>query len=86
MRLINNNSENVAFAHTLLEIRSNPNETAELPSAFNKCANLDELICLVYPHLEEVTTASTTYLTERTILSARNEDVNIINIQAMANI
>ncbi|KAF6136817.1 hypothetical protein GIB67_030102 [Kingdonia uniflora] len=65
-------------------IGSNPKETVELPAAFNKCANLDELICSVYPHLEEVTTASTTYLTERMILSARNEDVNIINIQAMA--
>ncbi|KAF6137726.1 hypothetical protein GIB67_007200 [Kingdonia uniflora] len=86
MRLIDNSSENVAFPHTLLEIGSNPKETVELPAAFNKCANLDELICSVYPHLEEVTTASTTYLTERMILSARNEDVNIINIQAMAKI
>ncbi|KAF6139056.1 hypothetical protein GIB67_010782, partial [Kingdonia uniflora] len=53
---------------------------------FNKCVNLDELICSVYPHLEEVTTASTTYLTERTILSACNEDVNTVNIQVMEKI
>ncbi|KAF6148022.1 hypothetical protein GIB67_024197 [Kingdonia uniflora] len=86
MRLINSSSENVAFTHTLLEIGSNPRETVELPSTFNKCANLDELICSIYPHLEEVIAASTTYLTERTILSARNEDVNIINIRAMAKI
>ncbi|KAF6147440.1 hypothetical protein GIB67_022100 [Kingdonia uniflora] len=86
MQLINSNSENVAFTHILLEIGSNPKETIELPTAFNKCANLDELICSVYAHLEEVTKASTTYLTERTIPSARNEDVNIINIQAIAKI
>ncbi|KAF6138026.1 hypothetical protein GIB67_042931 [Kingdonia uniflora] len=86
MRLINSNSENIAFAHTLLKIRSNQKETVELPTTFNKCTNLDELICSVYPHLEEVTIASTTYLTERTILSACNEDVNIINIQDMSKI
>ncbi|KAF6149202.1 hypothetical protein GIB67_026058, partial [Kingdonia uniflora] len=86
MRLINSNSENVTFAHTLLEIGSNPKEIVELPSTFNKCTNLDELICSVYPHLEEVMAVSTTFLTERTILSARNEDVNIINIQAMTKI
>ncbi|KAF6165383.1 hypothetical protein GIB67_018827 [Kingdonia uniflora] len=86
MLLINSSSENVAFADTLLEIGSNPKEIVELPSTFNKCPNLDELIYSVYPHLDEVTTASTTYLTEHTILSARNEDVNIINIQAMTKI
>ncbi|KAF6158048.1 hypothetical protein GIB67_014842, partial [Kingdonia uniflora] len=67
-------------------IGSNPKEIVELPATFNKCANLDELICSVYPHLEKVTTASTTYLTERAILSARNEDAKIINIQAMSKI
>ncbi|KAF6169431.1 hypothetical protein GIB67_021434, partial [Kingdonia uniflora] len=67
-------------------IRSNLKETVELPSTFNKCANLDKLICSVYPHFEKVTTASTTYLTESRILSARNEDVNIINIQPMTKI
>ncbi|KAF6174476.1 hypothetical protein GIB67_004670 [Kingdonia uniflora] len=86
MQLINNSSENVSFPHALLKIGSNPNETVELPATFNKCANLDELICSVYPHLEEIMIASTTYLTECTILSARNEDVNIINIQAMTKI
>ncbi|KAF6165957.1 hypothetical protein GIB67_012854, partial [Kingdonia uniflora] len=67
-------------------IGSNLKETVELAATFNKCTNLDELICSVYPHLEEVMTASTTYLTEHTILSACNEDVNIINIQVMAKI
>ncbi|KAF6138250.1 hypothetical protein GIB67_019420, partial [Kingdonia uniflora] len=67
-------------------IGSNPKEAIELPATFHKCVNLDELICSVYPNLKEVTTTSTTYLTKCTILSARNEDVNIINIQAMAKI
>ncbi|KAF6155242.1 hypothetical protein GIB67_019768, partial [Kingdonia uniflora] len=81
MRLTNSISENVVFAHTLLDIESNPKEIVKLSMTFNTCANLDELTCSVYLHLEEVTTTSTTYLTERMILSVRNEDVNIISIK-----
>ncbi|KAF6172004.1 hypothetical protein GIB67_029422, partial [Kingdonia uniflora] len=61
----------------------NPEETIQLPSAINKSQTLEELICTIYPRLQEHTTMSTSYLTERTFLSASNNDISFINTQAL---
>ena len=65
------------------QIGSNPQEVIKLPSAIHKCHDLDELLRTVYPRLGVEGTATPTYLTERTILSARNDDVNTINKAAL---
>ncbi|KAF6163442.1 hypothetical protein GIB67_029291 [Kingdonia uniflora] len=83
MRLSNINSDSAKFAKTLLEIGTNPEETIRLPSTINQSQTLEELICSIYPRLQEFETVSTSYLTERTILSARNDDVSSINTRAL---
>ncbi|KAF6144790.1 hypothetical protein GIB67_016864 [Kingdonia uniflora] len=83
MRLSNINSDSAKFAKTLLEIGTNPEETIRLPSRINQSQTLEELICSIYPRLQEFGTVITSYLTERTILSARNDDVSSINTRAL---
>ena len=48
-----------------------------------RCQNINELISVVYPELNVASTVTPTFLTERTILSARNDDVSNINIAAL---
>lgn len=62
---------------------SNPNEIIELPSTIRKCKDLIELIREVYPQLHRTGTSTAKFLTDRTILSARNDDVNDINVEAL---
>ena len=54
-----------------------------MPSAIHKCQNLDDLLCTTYPQLSMEATITPTYLTERTILLSRNDDVNAINKTAL---
>ncbi|KAF7150822.1 hypothetical protein RHSIM_Rhsim02G0216400 [Rhododendron simsii] len=82
-RLNNTNLANSSFAEFLKEIGTNPQETVELPSTIRKCRNLTELLFTVHPQLDVVGTVTSTFLTEHTILSARNDDVSAINIVAL---
>ncbi|KAG5531387.1 hypothetical protein RHGRI_026119 [Rhododendron griersonianum] len=83
MRLNPMDPENVTFARFLMEVGTNPQEIVHLPPTIRKCQDLTELLSTVYPQLEIQTTSTPTYLTERSILSARNEDVNAINAAAL---
>lgn len=55
----------------------------QLPSTINRCHNLNELIFRIYPQLDVIGIVTPTFLTERTILSARNDDVSDINVAAL---
>ncbi|KAG5552631.1 hypothetical protein RHGRI_010651 [Rhododendron griersonianum] len=66
-----------------LDVGTSPQETVKLPSTIHKCRDLNELLSTVYPQLDVVDASTPTLLTERTILSARNEDVNAINAAAL---
>lgn len=55
----------------------------QLPSTINRCHNLNELIFRIYPQLDVIGIVTPTFLTERTILSARNNDVSDINAAAL---
>ncbi|PIA65183.1 hypothetical protein AQUCO_00100580v1 [Aquilegia coerulea] len=55
------------------------NKTVELPSEINRCKNSLDLLFKVYPNLNVKGTATDTYLQERAILSARNDDVATLN-------
>jgi hypothetical protein len=74
---------NVDFAKYLNEVGTNPLEIIQLPSTIKKCLNLRELIYSIYPGLDVRGTLTSTFLTERTILSARNDDVSTINAEAL---
>ncbi|XP_026410263.1 ATP-dependent DNA helicase PIF7-like [Papaver somniferum] len=78
--------ENLGFANFLLEIGTNPKEVVNLPSTMNKCQNMHEMISSVYPLLGKDGPMSTEHLTERIILSPRNEDVHKINLEALGNL
>ncbi|XP_028070166.1 ATP-dependent DNA helicase PIF1-like [Camellia sinensis] len=60
-------------------IGTNPQEIVKLPSTIHKCQDLKDIILVVYPQLDVAMTSTATFLTERTILSARNDDVSAIN-------
>lgn len=62
---------------------TNPQEVVCLPSTIRKCRYLNELLSTVYPQLDVADSSTPTYLLERTILSARNDDVNAINRTAL---
>ncbi|PIA50920.1 hypothetical protein AQUCO_01100021v1 [Aquilegia coerulea] len=79
MRLNNNDTENVKFADYLIEIGTNPKEDVELPSEIKMCKSTIDLLFKVYPNLNVEEVATETYLQERSILSARNDDVATLN-------
>lgn len=54
-----------------------------LPSTIRKCRDLNELLSTVYPQLDVIDASTPAFLTERIILSARNDDVNAINAAAL---
>lgn len=83
MRLDQADFGNANFATFLTEVGTIPQETVKLPSTIRKCRDLNELLSTVYPQLDVVDASTSTFLTERTILSARNEDVNAINAAAL---
>ncbi|XP_028123456.1 uncharacterized protein LOC114320572 [Camellia sinensis] len=66
-----------------MEIGTNPQEIVKLPSTIHKCQDLKDIISVVCPQLDVAMTSTATFLTERTILSARNDDVNAINTAAL---
>ncbi|XP_028088343.1 uncharacterized protein LOC114288925 [Camellia sinensis] len=83
MRLNHEDHENAIFAKFLMKIGTNPQEIINLPSTIHKCQDLSELLSTVYPQLNMIETPTPTFLTERTILSARNDDVSDINTTAL---
>ncbi|XP_026396706.1 ATP-dependent DNA helicase PIF7-like [Papaver somniferum] len=78
--------EILEFANFLLEIGTNSKEVVNLPSTMNKFQNMHEMISSVYPLLGKDGPMSTEHLTERIILSPRNEDVHKINLEALGNL
>ncbi|XP_052185281.1 uncharacterized protein LOC127796918 [Diospyros lotus] len=83
MRLNHEDRENANFANFLMEIGTNLQEIVNLPSTIHKCQDLNELLSTIYPRLNIIETSTPTFLTERTILSARNDDVSDINTTAL---
>ncbi|KAF7140271.1 hypothetical protein RHSIM_Rhsim06G0045600 [Rhododendron simsii] len=83
MRLNSTDLANSNFAEFLNEIGTNPEEVVELPSTIQNCGSVSELLFTVYPQLNVVGTVTPTFLNERTILSARNDDVSAINLAAL---
>ncbi|KAG5561407.1 hypothetical protein RHGRI_004441 [Rhododendron griersonianum] len=83
MRLNHVECGNSNFADFLMEIGTNPEEIVKLPSTIHKCQDLNELLSTVYPRLNVASTSTPMFLTERTILSAKNEDVTAINAAAL---
>ncbi|XP_028102779.1 ATP-dependent DNA helicase PIF7-like [Camellia sinensis] len=83
MRLNHANLRNANFANFLMEIGTNPQEIIKLPSTIHKCQDLKDIISVVYPQLDMAMTSTATFLTERIILSARNDDVSAINTAAL---
>ncbi|PIA65500.1 hypothetical protein AQUCO_00100776v1 [Aquilegia coerulea] len=79
MRLNSNDTENVKFADYLIEIGTNPKEDVELPLEIKRCKSTMDLLFKVYPNLNVEEVATETYLQERSILSARNDDVATLN-------
>ncbi|PIA37121.1 hypothetical protein AQUCO_03100103v1, partial [Aquilegia coerulea] len=70
MRLNSNDTENIG---------TNPKEDVELPSEIKRCKSTMDLLFKVYPNLNVGEVATKTYLHERSILSARNDDVATLN-------
>ncbi|XP_028052315.1 ATP-dependent DNA helicase PIF7-like [Camellia sinensis] len=83
MRLNHANLGNAIFAKFLTKIGTNPQEIIKIPSTIHKCQDLTELLSAIYPHLDVVDASTPSFLTERTILSARNDDVSAINNAAL---
>ncbi|XP_026384039.1 uncharacterized protein LOC113279570 [Papaver somniferum] len=83
MRLDQCDQENTDFADFLLEVGSKPEEKIGLPSSVNRCKDMKELISKLYPSLGTCNQVSPEELTERIILSARNDDVNDINMEVL---
>lgn len=54
-----------------------------MPSAVRSCSSLKQLLDATYPGLERLATTTAEYLTNRTILAARNDEVNVINNAAL---
>ncbi|XP_057465712.1 uncharacterized protein LOC130755327 [Actinidia eriantha] len=75
--------EQIVAASLRRSIGSNPQEIVKLPSTIHICRNLNELLSTVYPQLDVSGTVNSTFLTERTILCARNEHVTAINIATL---
>ncbi|KAL5718706.1 hypothetical protein ACHQM5_011583 [Ranunculus cassubicifolius] len=83
MRLDATDPENIRFTNFLTEVGSNPEETVELPSEIKQCQTIDELINSIYPDLHHLDTTTPSFLTDRTILSALNDDVSNINEETL---
>ncbi|XP_028111668.1 uncharacterized protein LOC114309976 [Camellia sinensis] len=83
MRLNHANLENANFAKFLMDIVTNPQEIVKFPSTIHKCQDLKDIIAVVYPQLDVAMTSTATFLTERTILSVRNDNVSAVNTAAL---
>ncbi|PIA50576.1 hypothetical protein AQUCO_01200041v1 [Aquilegia coerulea] len=83
MRLDSSDPENIKFAEYLIKVGTNPEEKVQVPENFNRCKDTMELISKVYPDLNIKEKLTQQYLEERSILSARNDDVSAINGSAI---
>ncbi|XP_026459714.1 uncharacterized protein LOC113360420 [Papaver somniferum] len=93
MRMDMQEPENRAYADFLLKVGSEPVDKVDLPSAVNVCKTRRELITKLYPCLTKTQIwrgdeacyeqVSEEELTNRMILTARNDDVNEINVEAL---
>ncbi|XP_028110139.1 ATP-dependent DNA helicase PIF1-like [Camellia sinensis] len=83
MPLNHANLGNAIFAKFLTKVGTNPQEIIKIPSTIHRCQDIKELLSVVYPQLDVADTSTPSFLTERTILSARNDDVSAINIAAL---
>ncbi|KAF6164307.1 hypothetical protein GIB67_010277 [Kingdonia uniflora] len=79
MRLDYSTPTNAQFANFQMEIGSNPLKIVQLPSIIHNCETVQDLILYVYPNLNISCEREQCFLTERIILSARNDDVSAIN-------
>ncbi|PIA41318.1 hypothetical protein AQUCO_02200015v1 [Aquilegia coerulea] len=66
-------------SHLWSGIGTNPKEDVELPSEIKRCKSTMDLLFKVYPNLNVEEVATETYLQERSIISARNDDVATLN-------
>ncbi|KAI3885053.1 hypothetical protein MKW98_002445 [Papaver atlanticum] len=57
-------------------VGENPEPKVNLPSAISKFVNLNELISKINPRIEEMSNPTAEYMTGRTILSSRNDEVS----------
>ncbi|KAF6162863.1 hypothetical protein GIB67_021012, partial [Kingdonia uniflora] len=64
-------------------IRRNPIKTVQLPSTIHNCETVQDLILSVYLNLNISCEREHCFLTERAILSARNDNVSAINDDAL---
>ncbi|KAF6168428.1 hypothetical protein GIB67_004980, partial [Kingdonia uniflora] len=64
-------------------IGSNPLEIVQLPSTIRNCETVQDLILSIYLNLNISYEREQYFLTERRILSARNDDVSAINDDAL---
>ncbi|XP_028110161.1 uncharacterized protein LOC114308706 [Camellia sinensis] len=83
MPLNHANLGNAIFAKFLTEVGTNPQEIIKIPLTIHRCQDIKKLLSVVYPQLDVADTSTPSFLTERTILSARNDDVSAINIAAL---
>ncbi|KAF6168150.1 hypothetical protein GIB67_011535 [Kingdonia uniflora] len=83
MRLDYATPENKLFAEFLMKAGSNPKQIVQLPLAIQNLETVRDLILLIYPRLNESIKRQDGFLTKRTILSARNDDVSSINDEAL---
>ncbi|KAF6173599.1 hypothetical protein GIB67_022958 [Kingdonia uniflora] len=77
------NPHNTRFADYLMEIGSNPQKTIKLPSIIHNCTSVQNLILSLYSNLNISCDRDQDFLTERTILSVRNDNVSSINDDAL---
>ncbi|KAF6167931.1 hypothetical protein GIB67_027709, partial [Kingdonia uniflora] len=67
----------------IYQIGNNPEQTIKLPSTIHNCTSVQDLILSVYSNLNISCDRDQGFLTERTILSVRNDDVSSINDDAL---
>lgn len=78
-RLESGDAENREFADYLIKVGEDPEPKIRLPPSMKRCENLKDLISTVYPGIEEMGIPTASYMTERTILCPRTDDVTVIN-------
>ena len=61
------------------QVGEDPEPKIDLPPSMKRCENLKHLISTVYPGIREMGIPAASYMTERTILCPRNDDVMVIN-------
>ncbi|RZC52089.1 hypothetical protein C5167_020514 [Papaver somniferum] len=62
-----------------IKVGDDPEPKIRLSPSMKRCENLKDLISTVYPGIEEMSIPTASYMTQRTILCPRNDDVTVIN-------